>query len=309
MKRLDEEPRARPRDLPELMSLALAMEEEAVRRYTRLAADMEKVGELGLAATFLALIEEERDHVAEITRWSGELTGAPPAAASRPWTLPPEIARSWNEAAASMRLTPYGALSIAVHNEERGFAFYSYIAANSDDGAVRTMAERLAGEELQHAAILRRERRRAYRRERQTRSLDLAFAIAVASLPDFIRQSRRMEAIAAVRHGRIAERLGTLMEPQAAEVIAQVAESERRQGASGGEKTPIAGVGDPLPDGATAPVLLRAALAEAERLHDAYLDLADRTRDEQVLVAAQAAATRTMRNLGSIATQLHASSL
>ena len=50
---------------------------------------------------------------------------------------------------------------------------------------------------------------------------------------------------------------------------------------------------------------MRHALAEVEKLHDAYLDLADRTRDEQVLAEAQAAAARTMSNLGSIAALLN----
>jgi len=240
------------------MGLALAMEEEAVTRYTRLAADMEKLGEPALAATFLALIEEERDHVSEITRWSSDLTGALPRAASRPWELPPEIARSWNEASASARLTPYRALSIAVHNEERGFAFYAYIAAHSDDEAVRSTAERLAAEELEHASVLRRERRRAYRRERRTPLLDLASVIAAASLEDFHRQSRRLEAAAAARHRWIAGRLEALAQREAAEVVARVAQSEGRQAAHDGGEGTLIGRDDPLAEGAAAATLLRA---------------------------------------------------
>ena len=287
------------------MGLALAMEEEAVARYTRLAADMEKIGDPALAATFLALIEEERDHVSEITSWSSKLTGALPRAASRPWELPPEIARSWNEASASACLTPYRALSIAVHNEERGFAFYAYIAAHSDDEAVRSTAERLAAEELEHAALLRRERRRAYRREQRAPLLDFGAVIAAASLEDFHRQSRRMEAAAAARHRWIAGRLEALAQREAAEVVARVAQAEHREAMRGSDDGVLTGKDHPLPEEAAAPQLLRAALAEVEKLHDAYLDLADRTRDEQVLAEAQAAAARTMSNLGSIAAQLH----
>jgi rubrerythrin len=303
MQRLEEEPKARPRDLAELMSLALAMEEEAVRRYDGLAADMEKIGELGVAGTFLALVEEERDHVAEINRWSLELTGALPAPVSRPWTLPPEIGRSWAEVAASTRLTPYRALSIAVHNEERGFAFYSYVAAHSADPRVAAAAERLAVEELRHAASLRQERRRAYRRERAARSLDPSFAQEADSLPAFRQQSRRLQAVAAARHRLIAELLAGL-DADAAGLIEKIAEEERREGRVDAllEEDAVA-VGDSVP------TLLRAALCEAEKLHDAYLDLADHGHDEQVVAAAQAAAERTMHHLGSIAAALHSRAL
>jgi rubrerythrin len=300
MQRLEEEPKARPRDLAELMSLASAMEEEAVRRYDGLAADMEKIGELGVAGTFLALVEEERDHVAEINRWSIELTGALPLPASRPWTLPPEIGRSWAEVAASTRLTPYRALSIAVHNEERGFAFYTYVAAHTDP-RVAAAAERLAVEELRHAASLRQERRRAYRRERAARSLDPSFAQATHSLPAFRQQSSRLQAVAAARHRLIAERLAGL-DADTAGMLERIAEEERRAG-EGEARAPQEDATIAVDQ--SVPALLRAALTEAEKLHDAYLDLADHGRDEQVVAAAQAAAERTMHHLGSIAAALH----
>ena len=60
----------------------------------------------------------------------------------------------------------YRALAIAVRNKERAFAFYSYIAAEARSPGVRALAEDLARDELEHAAVLRRERRRAFRRER-----------------------------------------------------------------------------------------------------------------------------------------------
>ena len=112
-----------------------------------------------------------------------------------------------------------------------------------------------------------------------------------------------MEAAAAARHHWIAGRLGALAQRGAAEVVARVAQSEDRQAVHESGEATLTGRDEQLPEGA--PALLRAALAEVEKLHDAYLDLADRTRDEQVLAEAQAAAARTMSNLGSIAAQLH----
>src|SRR5262249_46349329 len=123
MPRLDQEPKAQPRTLSEVMSLAAAMEREASQRYAALAAQMRRRGDRALAATFEAMLEEERDHLAAIERWSREVTQLPPGKASDAWLLPPEIARSWDEVMDSVLLTPYRALSIAVLNEERGFAF------------------------------------------------------------------------------------------------------------------------------------------------------------------------------------------
>jgi rubrerythrin len=59
-----------------------------------------------------------------------------------------------------------------VHNEEIAFRFYTHVAADSDNEAVRKYAEILAREELGHAALLRAERRRAYHAERNTGLLE-----------------------------------------------------------------------------------------------------------------------------------------
>ena len=295
MKRLEQEPLARPRSLPELMSLAAAMEREAVRRYGQLAAEMAQRGDHGLAATFQAMEEEERDHLDGVERWSRTLTGTLPRETTQLWELPPEIARSWEEAAGSARLTPYRALSIAVVNEERGFAFYSYLAARAEDPTVRETAERLAAEELSHAALLRRERRRAYRRERGAAAAPVALPVTEV---EFARRWQDLELAAAQRLAAIAERLTALdCAVDAAALEAAAGEAHR-----------------PLPPAAIDPALaqqsrtelLRAALAEIERLYDFYADLADHAGSEAVLRLAQDAAADAVRRLGAIATRLHA---
>jgi len=62
-------------------------------------------------------------------------------------------------------MTPYRALSMAVRNEERAFAFWSYVAGFAQDLEIKKAAEAMAREELGHVAILRKERRRAYHSE------------------------------------------------------------------------------------------------------------------------------------------------
>ncbi len=73
------------------------------------------------------------------------------------------------ETAAEMRssrlMTPYRALAMAVRNEERAFAFWSYLAVYSEDAEIPKAAEAMAKGELGHVATLRKERRRAYHLE------------------------------------------------------------------------------------------------------------------------------------------------
>ena len=56
---------------------------------------------------------------------------------------------------------------MAVRNEERAFAFWSYVAAHAEAPEIRQAAETMAHEELGHVATLRRERRRAFHAERR----------------------------------------------------------------------------------------------------------------------------------------------
>ncbi len=61
----------------------------------------------------------------------------------------------------------YRSFAVAVRNEERAFAFWSYIAANGVSPEIRDAAERMAREELEHAKTLRRERRKAFFEDRR----------------------------------------------------------------------------------------------------------------------------------------------
>ena len=79
-------------------------------------------------------------------------------------TFDAETAR---EIGTSRVTTAYRALAMAVRNEERAFAFWSYVAAYSEDSEIKQAAEAMAHEELAHVSTLRKERRRAYHKERE----------------------------------------------------------------------------------------------------------------------------------------------
>lgn len=150
----------------DVLAIAHAIEREAVARYSLLGDCMRRLRHDDVAAVFEALAAEERQHVEGIERLSRKLVGRLPSPAVAQWDMP-EIFRAAGEDGLSALLTPYRALSIAVQNEERAFAFWSYVAAEAAGDAVRTQAEAMARQELFHAARLRSERRRAYHAERR----------------------------------------------------------------------------------------------------------------------------------------------
>jgi rubrerythrin len=167
MMRLAREPDFTLTSLEELTAVALAIESGAVGFYRDLALRMDRIGAWSAAATFRHLVSIELGHVTQVGAWASGLTGALPSArrelVERLW---PMVAEDGTGEAASLLLTPYRALAMAVRNEDRAFAFYSYLAATASTPAIRAEAERMAGEELQHARLLRTERRRAYHRQR-----------------------------------------------------------------------------------------------------------------------------------------------
>lgn len=150
----------------DLFAVATAMEHEATLRYRQLAARMAERDEPQLAALFRRLEAMESEHEAGIDAWAARETITPAEHLTFRWDLPEGISpAALADVGGEEALTPWKALDLAVHNEERAFAFYVQIATKTDHARVRTYAERMAAEELEHVALLRLERRRAWRRE------------------------------------------------------------------------------------------------------------------------------------------------
>ncbi len=167
---LKAEPGGTLHSLDELFALANALEHEAATRYAGLAVDMRGHGRADLADVFERLAAAEREHVESVTRWSQARRGKPPDPTLVRWEGPETVdADTAVEITTSRLMTPYRALAMAVRNEERAFAFWSYVAAYAEDQEIKSAAEAMAREELGHVAILRRERRRAYHSERDAK--------------------------------------------------------------------------------------------------------------------------------------------
>jgi rubrerythrin len=156
------------KSVDEMLAVAHAMEREAAARYAMLADCMRRVDQGETAELLDDLATEERGHVESVERLAQQKVHHAPDASLLHGTPPGTFLRE-DEASAYALLSPYRTLSIAVRHEERAFAFWTYVAAQSDKGALRELAETFARQELIHAAKLRHARRRAYHAERSTR--------------------------------------------------------------------------------------------------------------------------------------------
>ncbi len=167
MSRLTSEPAASIRSMGDLLAVALAMEKESVDRYSDLAGRMRSAGRSELAEIFDRLVREETGHIDTVVNWSQQVNHKPPG------TLPPEAVPHdvFDEEGIGLvspeLVDAYRSLAIAVRNEERAFAFWTYVAASGATPEIREAAERMAREELEHAKTLRRSRRKAFFKDRR----------------------------------------------------------------------------------------------------------------------------------------------
>lgn len=165
---LKSEPAGTLGSLDEMFALAHAMEQEAASKYSELADEMRRQNKEDLATVFTQLAAEEREHVDSVTLWSRSRRGRTPDPALVRWEAPQTFDQETAaEAKTSRLMTPYRALAMAVRNEERAFAFWSYLAAYTEDPEIKAAAEAMAREELGHVSTLRKQRRRAYHREHE----------------------------------------------------------------------------------------------------------------------------------------------
>jgi rubrerythrin len=161
---LTRHPEARAVTLRDLVGIANAIEQEAVRRYGQLAELMERAASPKPPKPS-ANAAGGAAHVAVRGPVGEGLNEAVPPPEEFEWQLPPEIGRLMGRDRRTALLTPYRAFSIAVRNEERAFSLYIYLSAHAEDARVASEADKLAGEELEHAALLRRWRRAAYHKD------------------------------------------------------------------------------------------------------------------------------------------------
>jgi rubrerythrin len=273
----------------ELMVMARAMEEEAARRYRELAARMRLRDEERLASLFDLLASIEDKHAIQVTDRAHEMVGKAPAVGHISWEVPENFDE---EAGSSALLTPYRALAIAVRNEDRAFAFFSYVAADAPNEQARKIAEELATEELAHAVLLRRERRKAYHAEGP------AGRPPAADLPGSVEELWALcvetEWRAARYHRALAEALARQGKAATAFRAAAADEEDCARAAA-------ARIARNLPNEvAGMPPTVGGALRLLEEAFDRYSDIAGRSPEESVMQEAQLLAARAVRRLGLV---------
>jgi rubrerythrin len=286
-------PDARAVTLRDLVGIANAIEQEAVRRYGQLAELMERRGEHETAKALRTMQQEELSHVASVAAWAEELNQSVPPPEEFEWQLPPELAASWDEVAGTALLTPYRAFSIAVRNEERAFSLYIYLSAHAEDPRVASEADKLAGEELEHAALVRRWRRAAYHKDQSQRRTRLR----IATIEELDSHLSQREADIAGCHRDVATRLEELGDHESAALLLSLLE----------EPSGVPGPAVTCRDAdcqANDPVRLLAAAQK--RLESLSEDLADvlETADAEVFSAAEQALTNVVGRLARLVHQI-----
>lgn len=287
MPQMKAEPPAPVRSLAELFAIAYALEQEAAERYRALADKMREHGSPSTAAVFDRLAQQECGHGDEITRLSRQQSGKAPNAADIHWHIPETFDdEGIGDVPGQRVVTPHRALSMAVRNEERAFAFWSYIVARTEDETVRKAAEAMAREELEHVSLLRRERRRAYHsaggKERPARRPTPVDILAEAAKLES-QLASQLEDIRAHYSSEAQARLREL-----AQLSRQMAGSSRPQTVqpTGMHQHSSSNIEDILPT--------------AEYLIECYLEAADSSTDEMALNRAQELAKAAITRLASL---------
>lgn len=246
----------------ELLAVAQALEQEAAARYRALSARMARQGNAEMAAQFEFLAGIEDRHATHVADRGRALLGHAPDPARVRWELPTGYDE---EEASGASLGAYQALAFAVRNEERAFAFYTYVAAEAEHPDLRALAEELARDELEHAALLRRQRRRTFQVHRP-------IAVERPESVDALRLlARRWDAEAAAAHAALAKALDEAGESADAAIFRRLAEQEGGAGAAAARKLRSAADG----------------LRLLEEGFDRYAVIGERADDERVVAEAQ----------------------
>lgn len=301
--RLEVEPPAPVTSMAELMALAHAMELDAAQRYEQIGERMRVSGQGDLADVFERLARDERGHLNSVDNWAAHRGMERPDPAQLRWALPPTFDdEGIGEVDPGLRST-YQVLAMAVRNEERAFAFWTYVAAHAPQDDIRRAAEAMAHEELGHVATLRRARREAFHAARvatQWRPLvqgrDGADAATIGTSPGLAEAETRLA-------GVLARQAREAMPERAERLVAlsrEALDHARRAQELMPGWTPAQAAAQPardLPDNAG---------TLAEWLVEGYLAAADLSDDEAVVAGLQDLAGRAISRLAFLRADLPA---
>ena len=140
-------------DAQTLYAHAIAIEREAVERYTEFSWRMSDAGNDAAAEVFGTLARLEAQHLDELLKRAHGL--------KLPALGPQQYA--WLDAAAPETaarelvfrlMTPRHALEIALAGEQRAMAFFEHVVLSADDAFLRALAAEMGADEAEHVALL-----------------------------------------------------------------------------------------------------------------------------------------------------------
>lgn len=143
-----------PKTLEELMAIALAIETEAVERYTEFADTLETHNNREVAALFRTMAGYEAKHVTQVMETMG-WKSPPPRALERiewPGFESPE-ATPVDEVHYLMQ--PWHALQLALAAEQRAEAFFAELVHVAPNEEIRRAAEEMRAEEAEHVELVK----------------------------------------------------------------------------------------------------------------------------------------------------------
>lgn len=278
-------PPAPVRSISELYALAFELARQAAERYAMLAG---RTGETfqPVSAVFAPLAARERDRATNLSAACVAACGKPPDTSDLRWPptdlVPISEIRDIGESGLA---TPYAAWALATRQRQRAFVFWTYVIALADDPWVQSTGEALAREALSDCNLLRRERRLAWRAERNAGPEDTmpgqgqrepASAALLESLllKDMMAWSQRLDPILR----------GLLLTLDATPLPAAFSADQNSTDAADLDIEQ----------------LRHRALRRAEQLSNIYLDDADRAVDQDTMELSQRLAERSIRRLASL---------
>jgi len=184
----------------DLLATAQKIETGAAERYMEYA-ETASTENPEIAALFTRLAEEEREHEKCVIELAEEAS----VDLSNSTVSEQYIPSGNNIDTAQINDSLYKILAAAVKREELAFEIYSQIAASSNNNDVRRYAEKLAKEELGHAALLRAMRRRVYQEHKVQTTKTLPDPDKLKSVEEFLINAYILEKSLATYLENIAE--------------------------------------------------------------------------------------------------------
>ena len=142
------------RTLAVFMAQALAMEREAVERYTEFADAMEIHNNREVAALFRTMAGYESKHASQIMAEMGWQDAPEPPASGFGW---PDLEAPETVPIDTVHylMQPWHALKLALAAEQRAEAFFGELAQATTSESVRRAARELQAEEREHVELVR----------------------------------------------------------------------------------------------------------------------------------------------------------